>query len=404
MKILILNAGSSSQKSCLYELSDEQLPEHPPQPLWKADIDWTASSDFGILTVNANGVKQEIELRGDQHLEGIAKLLNTLVEGDTKVIESLSEINCVGHRIVHGGKKYSAATLITPEVEAEISNLIPLAPAHNPAHLEGITAIKKVLGVAQVAVFDTAFHTSIPDENSIYPLPYEWSQKGIRRYGFHGTSHQYCANRAAQILGKPIASLKIIACHLGNGCSLTAIKDGKSIDTTMGFTPLEGLMMGTRSGSFDPAILIYLMKEHLYDIDQLNHLLNKESGLKGISGISGDLRPILEAIDEGNERAKLAFKMYIHLIKKGIGEMLSTLEGADLILFTAGVGENAPIVREKVCHGFGFLGWKIDQDKNNSHPVDTDIATPDSTIRIMVIHTEEDWAIAQECWHQLKSD
>lgn len=403
MKILVLNAGSSSQKSCLYELPDDQLPEHPPEPLWQADIDWTASPDFGILKVKTNGVKQEIQLPSDQHLEGIAKLLNTLVTGETKVIENLSEIKGVGHRIVHGGKKYSEATVITPEVEAEITNLIPLAPSHNPAHLEGISAIKKVLGeVPQVAVFDTAFHTSIPPENSIYPLPYEWSEKGIRRYGFHGTSHQYCANRAARILKTPIESLKIISCHLGNGCSLTAIKNGKSIDTTMGFTPLEGLMMGTRSGSFDPAILLYIMKEHLYELDQLNHLLNKESGLKGISGISGDLRAILEAISQGNERANLAFKMYIHLIKKGIGEMLATLEGADVILFTAGVGENAAIVREKVCQGYRFLGWKIDVEKNNAAPVDQDIATPDSTARILVVHTEEDWAIAQECWHKIR--
>lgn len=403
MKILILNAGSSSQKNCLYQVPDDSLPELSPEPLWEANIDWTVSADYGMLTVKANGVKQEIKLSSDNRPDGIVKLLNTLVQGDTKVIENLSEIQGIGHRIVHGGKKYSEAILITPDVKQEIENLIPLAPSHNPAHLEGIAAIEKALGdVPQVAVFDTAFHTSMPPETSIYPLPYEWSQKGIRRYGFHGTSHQYCANRAAQILGKPIESLKIISCHLGNGCSLTAIKEGKSIDTTMGFTPLEGLMMGTRSGSFDPAILIYIMKEHLYDVDQLNHLLNKESGLKGISGISGDLRVILKAIAEGNERAKLAFDMYINRIKKGIGEMLSSLEGFDVLLFTAGVGENAAIVREKVCEGYDFLGWKIDQDKNNSRPVDQDIATSDSTIRILVIHTEEDWAIAQETWKKIK--
>lgn len=404
MKILILNAGSSSQKNCLYQLPDDSLPELPPEPLWEADIDWTASADYGMLKVKANGIKQEIQLSSDKRPDGIVKLLNTLVEGDTKVIENLSEIDAVGHRIVHGGKKYSEATLITPDVKQEIENLIPLAPSHNPAHLEGIEAIEKALGdVPQVAVFDTAFHTSMPPETSIYPLPYEWSEKGIRRYGFHGTSHQYCANRAAQILGKPIESLKIISCHLGNGCSLTAIKEGKSINTTMGFTPLEGLMMGTRSGSFDPAILIYIMRERLYDIDQLNHLLNKESGLKGISGISGDLRAVLQAMEKGNERAKLAFNIYIRRIKEGIGEMLASLEGVDLLLFTAGVGENSTIVREKVCEGYGFLGWKIAQDINHSRPVDQDIATPDSTIRIMVIHTEEDWAIAQQTWSKLHS-
>jgi acetate kinase len=402
MKILVLNAGSSSQKSCLYEFPDSQLPQHPPEPLWEAAIDWTASSDRGVLTVKANGVKRDIKLPTDKRPEGIAQLLNTLVEGDTKVIEDLLEIEGVGHRIVHGGKKYSAATLITDAVKAEIADLIPLAPAHNPAHLEGIAAIEKILGnIPQVAVFDTAFHTSMPLENSIYPLPYEWSEKGIRRYGFHGTSHQYCANRAAQILGKPLESLKIISCHIGNGCSLTAIEGGKSIDTTMGFTPLEGLMMGTRSGSFDPAILIYIMKEHLYDLDQLNTLLNKESGLKGISGISSDLRAVLKAMDEGNRRAKLAFDMYVGRIRRGIGEMLASLAGFDAILFTAGVGENAAIVREKVCEGFSFLGWQIDREQNNARPVDRDIATADSTIRILVIHTEEDWAIAQETWHKI---
>ncbi|PSF34597.1 acetate kinase [Aphanothece hegewaldii CCALA 016] len=402
MKILVLNAGSSSQKSCLYQIPDDQIPEHPLEPLWKADIDWTTSADYGMLTVKANGVKQEIKIPSDNRSVGVVKLLDTLVQGDTKVIENLSEIQGVGHRIVHGGKKYSEATLITPDVKQEIETLIPLAPAHNSAHLDGIAAIERALkDVPQVAVFDTAFHTSMPLETSIYPLPYEWSEKGIRRYGFHGTSHQYCAYRAAQILGKPITSLKIISCHLGNGCSLTAIKEGKSINTTMGFTPLEGLMMGTRSGSFDPGILIYIMREHLYDIEQLNTLLNQESGLKGISGISGDLRPVLQAMEQGNERAKLAFNMYIRRIKEGIGEMLSSLEGVDVLLFTAGVGENAAIVREKVCEGYGFLGWKIDQNKNNSRPVDQDIATSDSTIRILVIHTEEDWAIARETWHKI---
>ncbi len=400
MKILVLNAGSSSQKSCLYHLSDNNLPEHPPQAVWKSDIDWTIEAGKAVLTVKANGIKQEITLDSDDHRQGIAKMLDTLVAGNTKVIDALSAINAVGHRIVHGGTDYAEATLITPQVKDTIAQLIPLAPTHNPAHLEGIEAIEQVLGkVLQVAVFDTAFHRQMPLEAAAYPIPYEWLEKGIRRYGFHGTSHKYVAHRTAQLLGKPLASLKLITCHLGNGCSLAAIKDGISIDTTMGFTPLEGLMMGTRSGSLDPAILIYLMREHQFTTEQLNEMLNKEAGLKGVSGISADMRSILQAVDTGNARAKLAFEMYIHRLRSHIGAMLATLGGLDALIFTAGVGENAAIVREKACEAFEFLGLKLDKAKNESYPVDINIATLDSTVQILVIHTEEDLAIAQECWH-----
>ncbi|MDJ0600190.1 MAG: acetate kinase [Crocosphaera sp.] len=399
MKILVLNAGSSSQKSCLYSIEENTLPNHPPNPLWTANIDWTVAKNEGILTVKANGIKQEITLDIAHKTQAIPKMLNTLITGKTKVIEQLSDINVVGHRVVHGGIKYTKATPITPEVKAKIAELIPLAPSHNPAHVEGIEAIEKVLGnVLQVAMFDTAFHQSIPLENAAYPLPFEWVEKGIRRYGFHGISHQYCANRAAEILNQPLSSLKLINCHLGNGCSLTAIKDGKSLDTTMGFTPLEGLMMGTRSGSIDPAILIYLMREHSLTPDDLNTLLNKESGLKGVSGISADVRAILQGIKENNFRAQLAFDMYIHRLRSHIGAMLATLGGLDALIFTAGVGENAVLVREKACEGWEFLGLKLDKTKNESSPVDEDIAREDSSVRILVIHTEEDWAIAQQCW------
>ncbi|MDJ0509362.1 MAG: acetate kinase [Crocosphaera sp.] len=400
VKILILNAGSSSQKSCLYNLEENQLPNHPPEPIWTAFIDWNVAENEGILTVKANDVKQKITLDAKNKPQSISKMLNTLVEGETKVIDTLADINIVGHRVVHGGKKYSEATQITPEVKQTIADLIPLAPNHNPAHIQGIEAIEKVLGnVPQVAVFDTAFHRTIPLENAAYPLPFEWIEKGIIRYGFHGISHQYCALRAAEILNKPLSSLKLINCHLGNGCSLTAIKNGISVDTTMGFTPLEGLMMGTRSGSIDPAILIYLMREYSMNAEELNNLLNKESGLKGVSGISADLRAILEGMKDNNFQAKLAFDMYIYRIKSNIGSMLATLGGIDALIFTAGVGENAVLVREKVCQPFAFLGLKLDKNKNESSPVDMDIASEDSSARILVIHTEEDWAIAQQCWH-----
>lgn len=403
MKILVLNAGSSSQKSCLYELSPDFLPNLPPHPTWEGFIDWTLSPEYGLLTVKANGVKQETRLQAGDRQGGITQMLQTLIQGKTKVLDSLAAIRVVGHRVVHGGTDYSQATLITEEVKAAIAKLIPLAPNHNPIHIEGIETIEQILGsVPQVAVFDTAFHSQMPLEAVVYPIPYEWFEKGIRRYGFHGISHEYCAGRAAQLLGQPLRNLKLITCHLGNGCSLAAIKDGISINTTMGFTPLEGLMMGTRCGSIDPAILIYLMEEHGIAADQLNTILNKASGIKGIFGKTADLRPVLQGLQENNDRAQLTFDMYIHRLRSHIGSMLTCLGGVDALIFTAGVGENAVLVREKACENFEFIGLKLDKTKNEARPVDQDIATSDSKVRILVIHTEEDWAIAKACWYQLQ--
>ncbi|MGD1805238.1 acetate kinase [Dapis sp. BLCC M126] len=402
MKILVLNAGSSSQKSCLYEITTENLPENPPKPIWEAAIDWTANDDYGSLKIEANGVEKDFQLNPEKRLEGISKMLETLGQGETKVIEKLSDINVVGHRVVNGGSDYSEATLITDKVKAKIKNLIPLAPNHNPNHLQGIEAIEKILGdVPQIAVFDTAFHSQMPKEAAVYPIPYEWFEKGIRRYGFHGTSHKYCSQKAAKILGKPLESLRIITCHLGNGASLTAVRNGISINTTMGFTPLEGLMMGTRSGSIDPAILIYLMREHGFDAEKLNKILNKESGLKGISGKSGDMRYITNAMQKGDELAQLAFDIYIHKLRCCIGEMLGSLGGLDVLVFTAGIGEHSAIVREKTCAGFEFLGLKIDKDKNTKPTMNTDISAPDAKVPVLVVHTEEDWAIACECWQKM---
>ena len=400
MKILVLNAGSSSQKSCLYDLPGDNLPANPPEAIWEAMIDWTVLAGKGVLTVKANGVKQKIELANSDRKEGISQMLHTLQIGETQVLDNPTEIDLVGHRVVHGGTNYSQAMLITDEVKATIKRLIPLAPSHNPAHLEGIEAIEDLLkNIPQIAVFDTAFHTTIPSKAAFYPIPYEWIDKGIRRYGFHGTSHKYCSQKAAKLLDKPLESLNLITCHIGNGASLTAIKDGISIDTTMGFTPLEGLMMGERSGSIDPAILIYLMRQYGLTGEELNHLLNKESGLNGISGISADLRDILEAIKNDHERAKLAFEIYIHRFRACLGQMLASLGGLDVLVFTAGVGENSVIVREKVCEGFAFLGLKLDLEKNAQSPFDQEISTNDSSIRVLIIHTEENWAIAEECWN-----
>ena len=392
MLVLVLNAGSSSQKSCLYDLG-ESIPDTPPEALWEADIDWMFEGQ-GILTVESNGNEQEIELEDRE--TALKVLLNTLVEGETKVIDSLDEIDLVGHRVVHGGAKYSQPTLINDDVISAIADLIPLAPNHNPANLEGINTIEEILPeVPQVAVFDTAFHSTIPEPAKVYPIPYKYYEQGIQRYGFHGTSHQYCANRTAQILQQPLESIKIVTCHLGNGCSLAAIKDGICIDTTMGFSPLEGLMMGTRSGSVDPQILIYMMQEYGLNAEEVDRILNKESGLKGVSGVSNDVREILKAINEGNTQAQLAYDIYLHRLKKAIGAMVASLNGLDVLVFTAGVGENQNMLRQQTCAGLSYLGVELDTAKNNANPVDVNIAAENSQVQVLVVHTQEDWAIAK---------
>jgi acetate kinase len=259
--------------------------------------------------------------------------------------------------------------------------------------------VEKLLGaVPQIAVFDTGFHRKMPLAAAVYPGPYEWFADGVHRYGFHGINHQYCAGRAARLLGRELNSLKLVSCHLGNGCSLAAIRDGHSVDTTMGFTPLEGLMMGTRSGSVDPGILTYLVRQKGISAERLDEILNKESGLLGISGISGDMRLILAAMSDGNERAQLAFDIYIHRLRSGIGAMVAVLGGVDALIFTAGVGENSPDVRAATCESFRYLGVKLDPGKNAQSQSDQDIAAPDSSVRVLVIRAQEDWAIARECW------
>lgn len=400
MKILILNAGSSSQKSCLYEVG-EHLPDQPPEPLWEASVDWTHQQSFAEIKVKtANGAVLEEDIPVQQRPKVIAHMLETLWQGETKVIDQPAAIDIVGHRVVHGGQDYRESVRVTPEVKAAIAQLAVLAPVHNPANLEGIEAIELALGdhVPQIAVFDTAFHSQMPDAAAIYPGPYKWVDLGIRRYGFHGISHQYCAQRTAQLLNRDLQDLRLIVCHLGNGCSLSAIQHGYSVDTTMGFTPLEGLMMGTRSGSIDPSILIHLMRQEGYTADQLDQELNKASGLLGVSGVSADLRQVMAAIEAGNAQAQLALDIYIHRLRSCMGAMLASLGSLDALVFTAGVGENAAIVRALACQNFAFMGLKLDSEKNQNHPVDQEIATADSTVRIFVIHTQEDWAIAQDCY------
>ena len=399
MKILVLNAGSSSQKSCLYELNDV-LPDRPPQPLWEAQIDWNHREGVTELKVEtASGTEQEEELASDSREAAISRMLETLWQGKTHVINSLKEIDIVGHRVVHGGQDYQQSTLISPDVKEAIARLSVFAPVHNPVNLEGIEALEKILpNRSQVAVFDTAFHAQLPPAAFVYPGPYEWLEDGIRRYGFHGISHQYCARRAAQILNRAEADLRLISCHLGNGCSLAAIRGGWSVDTTMGFTPLDGLMMGSRSGAIDPGIIIHLLRRSDLTPEKLDNILNRNSGLKGISGVSSDMRQIGEAITQGNERAQLALDIYIHRLRAGIGAMLASLGGLDALIFTAGVGENSAVVRAAACEAFGFLGLKLDGEKNQHSPVDEDIAAVDSAARVLVIHTQEDWEIARECW------
>ena len=370
MKILTLNAGSSSQKSCLYDV--DGLPEQPPEPLWEATVDWTHHQGFAEIKVKtAAGAVLEEELPAQQRPDVIAHMLETLWTGKTKVIEQPSAIDVVGHRVVHGGQDYRESVRVTPAVKAAIAQLAVLAPVHNPANLEGMAAIELALGQAipQIAVFDTAFHSQIPDAAAIYPGTSKWVEMNIRRYGFHGISHQYCAQRVAQLLNRDLRDLRLMVCHLGNGCSLAAIQNGHSIDTTMGFTPLEGLMMGTRSGSVDPSILIYLMRQEGYTADQLDQELNKASGLLGISGVSADLRQVLAAIESGNSQAQLALDIYIHRLRSCMGSMLASLGGLDALVFTAGVGENAAIVRALACQNFEFMGLKLDLAKksNPSH-------------------------------------
>jgi acetate kinase len=398
MKILVLNAGSSSQKSCLFELGDS-LPKSPPRPLWEAHIDWSAGTGLAEMNVkNSAGQTLREALKIESRGSAIKQILETLWSGPTQGIDQRSAIDVVGHRVVHGGHDYQHATPVTPEVRAAIAKLAVFAPLHNRADLEGMEAVDRILGsVPQVAVFDTSFHSQMPPAAAVYPGPYEWVAKGIRRYGFHGISHQYCAQRSAEILGRDRAPQRLVTCHLGNGCSLAAIRGGKSVDTTMGFTPIEGLMMGTRSGSVDPGILIHLLREEKYSAGKLEQVLNTKSGLLGISGVSNDMRQILAAMTT-NARARLAFDIFVHRLRSCIGAMIASLGGLDALAFTGGIGENSPEVRAAACEAFEFLNLKIDADKNADSPVDQDVAAGDSAARVLVVRAQEDWAIARECW------
>ncbi len=397
MKILVLNSGSSTLKSSLFEIGDAP-PEAAPSAIWEAKAEWQGK-EARINSRRKDGATTAEKLATLSRKDTVLRLLNALCTGKTQAISSFAEISVVGHRIVHGGLKYEQPILIDADVEAEIERLSNIAPLHNQAELEVVRAVREIAGeLPQVAVFDTSFHRRMPEAAVVYPGPYEWFAGGIRRYGFHGTNHQYCAERAAQMLARELPSLKIVTCHLGNGCSLAAVQNGRSVDTTMGFTPLEGLMMGTRSGSVDPGILTYLLERDGCSPQELFATLNSKSGLLGVSGLSSDMREILTAREQGHARAKLAFDIFVHRLRSGIGAMVAAMGGIDALVFTAGIGENSSEVRAAACANFGYLGIHLDEQRNAASASDREISTKNSTVRVLVIRAQEDWAIARECW------
>ena len=398
MKILVLNSGSSTQKSALFELASDSSGE-PVQPLWEGKLEWEGDKEK-VTVRNAGGkeFKEEAVVKEADRKASVEKMLQKLWQTPTQIIGDRSEIAVIGHRIVHGGPKLSQPTIVTAQVKQAISDVSLIAPLHNVAGIQGIELAEKLFPKhPQIAVFDTGFHRTLPKYAAVYPGPYHWFERGIRRYGFHGINHEYCLHRAAHILKREITSLKIISCHLGNGCSLAAISGGKSVDTTMGFTPLDGLMMGTRGGSIDPGILIHLMRVDGIGPKDLDDILNHDSGLLGISGISSDMRTVLTAAGKGNERAKLAFNIFVHRLQSGIAAMAASLGGVDVIVFTAGIGENSAEVRGAACAKLMFLGVELDQANNSSARPDVDIATQNSAVRVLVIRAQEDWSIAREC-------
>lgn len=391
MKILVINAGSSSLKYQLIDMDSRAV-------LAKGLCERIGIDGSRLNHTPAGGEKVVIESPMPSHADAIKLVIDALVDEKHGVINSMSEIGAVGHRVVHGGEKFSGSVVIDEAVKEGMRECIPLAPLHNPANLIGIEACEKVMPkVPQVGVFDTAFHQTMPEEAFLYGIPYEYYEKyKIRRYGFHGTSHNYVSGKAAEMLGKPIEQLKIITCHLGNGSSVAAVKNGKVIDTTMGLTPLAGILMGTRSGDLDPAIVTFLMEKENLDIDGINEVLNKKSGVFGVSGVSSDFRDLDTASKEGNKRAQAALKMFSYGIKKYIGAYCAAMGGADAIVFTAGVGENDGAMRAAIVDGLEFLGIKIDAEKNKLRGEAIDISAEGALVRTLVIPTDEEMMIATE--------
>ena len=391
MKVLVINCGSSSLKYQLIDMDGEKV-------LCKGLCE-RIGMESSMITHEANGHKATTPAIFPTHTEAFAEVVKKMTTGEGKCIDDVSEINAIGHRVVHGGEKFKESCLITDEVIKTIRELSPLAPLHNPAGILGIEAARKVFGpdIPMVAVFDTAFHSTMPPKAYMYAIPYEYYEKyGVRRYGFHGTSHKYVSQRAADMLGKPIEQLKLISCHLGNGSSVTAIDGGKSVDTSMGFTPLAGLPMGTRSGDIDAGILEYLMNKYGMDIKEMVNVLNKKSGVMGVSGVSSDFRDLEEAFEQGNERAGLAVDMFNYGVKKLIGAYAAAMGGVDAIIFTAGVGENSASQRMAIASGLEFMGVKMDEDANKVRGEERVISAPDSKVTVLLIPTNEELMIAMD--------
>ncbi len=389
MSVFVINAGSTSLKFGLFD-------NLTLQPSVTGEIDWADGDRERAMLVcrprNAAPERSRVSVPNDRAAAACA--LRVVVARSIPP----SPITAVGHRVVHGGTDFRGSVVIDSKVKVAIARLGDLAPLHNPAALEGIEEVEAALPrVPQIAVFDTAFYSDLPPRAYVYPLPYEWHKEwGIRRFGFHGLSHAYCASRAAQLLGKDPAQLRLVSCHLGGGCSATAVRGGVAVATTMGFSPLDGLMMGTRSGSIDPGILIYLQRQHRLTLDGLDHALNYSSGLLGVSGISADLTRVVEAAAQGNERARLAFEMFTDRVRSAVGALATTLGGLDALVFTDRVGEHSALLRRSVCEGLEFIGLQLDQARNLNPPADSDVATADSRARILVVHTQEELMVARE--------
>lgn len=390
MIVLVVNCGSSSLKYQLVNMDNEEV-------MAKGVVEKIGLSD-SLLTHKWNGQKKEIQQSIPDHQVAVKLVLDILTDAECGVIKSMDEIDAVGHRVVHGGEEFACSTLITDEVMKALEKCSAMAPLHNPPNIIGINACKAIMpNVPQVGVFDTAFHQTMPAKAFMYGLPYElYKEDGIRRYGFHGTSHRYVAGQVAKVMGVPVEKLRIINCHLGNGSSLAAIKYGKCVDTTMGFTPLAGVLMGTRCGDIDPAIVLNVMDKHNLSTKEMDALMNKKSGVLGISGVSSDFRDLGDAASQGNERAQLALDMFHYQVRKLIGALAVAMEGVDVITFTAGVGENGIEDRAAICQGLEFLGAKLDPERNNVRGKDTLISTDDSTVKMYVIPTNEEIMIARD--------
>ena len=396
MKILVINCGSSSVKYQLMNMEDESV-------MAKGNYE-RIGMEGSFLTHKVNGEKYKYEKEAKTHEEAIRFIMQQLTDAEHGVIASLDEINAIGHRIVHGGEKFTQSVVVTDEVIKGIEDAIKFAPLHNPGHLQGIRACQKELpGKPNVTVFDTAFHQTMPKEHYLYPIPYKYYEKyGVRKYGAHGTSHKYVSSRIAELLGKKPEELKIINCHIGQGASLCAIEDGKCIDTSMGLTPLGGIAMGSRSGDLDPSVVTYIMEQENITPAEMNRILNKESGLLGISGISADNRDILEEAQKGNERAKLAIKEYCYIIAQYIGKYAVAMNGVDVITFAGGVGERGPDERTEICSYLSFMGVELDQEANKVKAVEKEISTPNSKVKVWIVPTEEELMIARETLQLVK--